>query len=387
MKTKERDVLYCGVDEEKIKNSNPKLNKEVLGYHHLYLTERHEIYKKKELQKLPAPWTEDEVLKNYRFTNIRRELDRESKWLVKKVSTNNELSLEDKFYNTLLFRAYNNSTTMEILGFPRKDIKNIDLESFRQIIENFSNENPKYVWYSSAFNQGGLKYAYAFPYVTADKPYLNQPKLRTPVIFKDGSKGTLEYREARDLESTGEVIEIVGLEKNIPMRMLHMVKYHANDDLFGRVMSANNQQEVYDTLRSVHGLANFLSYQIFVDLTYIEEFPFSENEFVISGPGCSRGIEMLFDDKDGMTDDECMFWLRDNIKKVWEENDLRYYPEELFDHLPEYDRVYNVMMLENSFCELSKLTKAKQESGRPRNTYKSRESILSNQIKTPIEEW
>jgi len=36
---------------------------------------RHDIYRRKELEKLPPPWTSDNILKNFKFCNIFRELD------------------------------------------------------------------------------------------------------------------------------------------------------------------------------------------------------------------------------------------------------------------------------------------------------------------------
>jgi hypothetical protein len=98
LKTKKDDLKFCGVDSEKIKSAKPTLNEEVLKYHHLYITERTEIYKKKEILKLPQPWTEDEVFLKYRFTNVRRELDRESKWLIQNVYYS-ELSTNQKHQN------------------------------------------------------------------------------------------------------------------------------------------------------------------------------------------------------------------------------------------------------------------------------------------------
>ena len=83
------------------------------------------------------------------------------------------------------------------------------------------------------------------------------------------------------------------------------------------------------------------------------------------------GLGFLFTDKDGMTDEECLFWVRDNIGesfktilgKPWD-------PYKLFSDLPEADRCLNVMSLENCFCELSKYIRAKTGTGRPRKKYK-----------------
>lgn len=373
MKNKTDDIPYCGVRKEVIDRAKPKLDLEELKIHHIYLTERHEIYKKKEIEKRPqSEWTEDEVFQKFKFTNVRRELDRESKWLIKNVTSNENLVLEEKILWCMLFRTWNKSATFEKLGLPNSlDILNfgeLDMERMRTIINKEMLGDPKYVWYTSAFNCGGIKATWAMPHI---KGMYECTSSNVLVKVEDGDEILeMTWREAKDLKKERPEIVIQGVETNMPMRMLHLINFVRNTDMVQRIITAKDQKTAYEIIKEVDGFSNFLGYQIFVDLTYIDDFKFSENEFTISGPGCSRGIDMLFLDKCGMTHEECLFWLRDNIEKVWKENDLDYYPEELFDHLPEYDRCYNVMMFENSFCEHQKNSKARKGTGRPRNTYK-----------------
>lgn len=133
-------------------------------------------------------------------------------------------------------------------------------------------------------------------------------------------------------------------------------------------------EEVYKVLCTVPGISAFLGYQIFVDFTYMDEFPFSENEFTVAGPGCQKGLDSIFLDTDGMTPEECLFWLRDNLDWLFTERlGLEWSPEKLFQDLPKYDRYMNVMSLENCMCEFSKYMKVKHGLGRPRKTYKPQE--------------
>jgi hypothetical protein len=106
--------------------------------------------------------------------------------------------------------------------------------------------------------------------------------------------------------------------------------------------------------KNIPGAGDFIAYQIFVDLTYINEFPISENEFTICGPGCKRGIDYLFDDKDGMSYTECIFWLRDHQEEIFKEIDPNFSFKKLFNNLPEEDRFWSVMSIENCMCELQK---------------------------------
>ena len=77
-----------------------------------WMVERENIRLKREAG-LPAPWTEDKILRDYKFCNVRREDDKNSKWLIKNIAENSTLSLVNKVTNIICARMYNNLTTME----------------------------------------------------------------------------------------------------------------------------------------------------------------------------------------------------------------------------------------------------------------------------------
>lgn len=334
MKTKEADIEYCGVNRRKIQEAHPEIDPENLSHLYNFIRRRYNIHLRKDVIGDPAPWTKDPVLQKFRFTNVRREHDRESRWLIQNISTNPNLSYEDKLLNSILFRLYNKHQTSELIGMPIhfSDNKNWDPEKYRHLFEDAVKANPKVVFFTGAFNTGGLKRAL--------KWYL--PK---------GTPGN-----------------------SMEMRVLYFMDSIISSDLIDRVKSSQTQREVFENLRSCMGIGEFLGYQIFVDMTYIPEFPFSENEFTVAGPGCKLGIDFLFKDRDGMTYEECLFWVRDNLERMFNEClgkpwDCR----KVFWDLPEEDRCFNVMSLENCFCELSKYIRATTNTGRPRKKYKQME--------------
>ena len=331
MKTKPADQLFCGVRKKVIQNAHPTINEENL--HHLYnfIRRRYNIHLKKDVLGKPAPWTKDPILQEFRFTNIRREHDRESKWLISHISTNPELTYEDKLLNSILFRLYNKHQTSELIGMPIKfsEYENWDPEQYRHLFEEAIKKDPHRVFFTGAFNTGGLKRALKW-YLPKDTP-----------------------------------------DNSMEMRVMCFVKYLLNSTMIDDIKAAKNQKEVFTTLSSCMGIGGFLGYQMFVDMTYIPEFPFSENEFTIAGPGCRWGIDYLFDDKDGMTYEECIFWVRDNLERLFHEVLGKEWDcKKIFWDLPEEDRCFNVMSLENCFCELSKYIRAVTETGRPRKKYK-----------------
>lgn len=328
MKNKPADTLYCGVNKKRIKKAQPVLNERNLLYLYNFIKRRYVIHLRKDVLKKDPPWTTDQVLRDFRFTNIRREHDKESKWVIEHITSNPELSYEDKLLNVILFRLYNKHETAELISMPFKFSETPDWnpEWYRSLFEATLVEDPKRVFFTAAFHTVGMK-------------------------------NTLK-------KVTGE--------SYAPMRILKFIKILINEGLVDDIKACTNQQEVYQTLTDYNGIGRFLAYQFYVDMTYIAEFPFSENEFTVAGPGCVMGLNYLFEDRDGMSYEECLFWLRDNLDRLFvEELGKDWDAKRVFWDLPEEDRCFNVMSLENCFCELSKYIRAKDGTGRPRKRYKA----------------
>lgn len=341
LETKQRDVLYCGVDRDKIRNAHPALDTKVLVELRTFIEERYTIHVRKDIKGHCPPWTSDPILMNYKFTNVFREDDRVSRNLIQLVSKNTSLIYEEKVLNTFLLRAWNNYHTFEAFGGPWRAQYIYNgawlKDQVRPIYEKIMRKDPDRKWFSAAYNQGGLKTSY--------KSYMD----------KNGT---------------------ISIEDNMPLRIFHIGCALYYKDIFNRLNAAKNQNEAYEIIKELPGFASFMAYQIFVDLTYIDEFPFSENEFTVAGPGCKNGLNALFLDFDGMTYEEALFFIRDNIdnlfnllyisgdyKKPWK-------PEKLFKDRPVNDRKLNIMSLENCFCELSKYHRTIAGTGRPKQKYK-----------------
>lgn len=337
MRIKPRDKLYCGVNRALIRAANPKYNLENMQRFYDFVTERYKIHLHKDVLNKEAPWTNDGVLQQYKFCNVRREHDRQSQYIIKNISTNPCLSLEDKIVNSFYFRAWNNWDTMKDLGGPwaAKDLYSSQMkQQIRPIYQELATEDPDRKWWSSAYNQGGTKQAWRYP----------NPN------------------------------EKINKEYDIPLRVFHIGPWLKEHNTVEKLLNANDQKVAFEAIKEIQGFADFLAYQVFVDLTYIKEFPFSENEFVIAGPGCKKGLDYLFDNYDGMSPEEALFWLRDNVdhifSKIMAPNGQYWDPRELFIDLPEYDRCLNIMSLENCMCELAKYIRTIEGTGRPRVKYK-----------------
>lgn len=327
MKNKPADVPYFGVDEEKIKNSYPILSEKNMAHLYTFITERYKIHLKKDVEKLPPPWTDDPVLMDFKFTNVRREHDKTTKFLLNMLEEHKYDSYASKIMNIIVFRLFNKIETSKLLGWV--DFRNFNESKYRNRLQEAEKD---FVYFTNAFYTTGMRQGFASSY----------------------SNETFE-----------------------PIRILRGCN-HNKYILMSCIRHATNPQQIMDTLKKLKGIGNFLAYQMFVDFTYLEDFPWSENEFVVAGPGCKKGLDYIFEDRDGMNYEESLFYLRDNIEEYMNAissdyiEDVDFDPEKLFSDLPEYDRHMNIMSLENCMCEISKYIRAIEGTGRPKNKYKGR---------------
>jgi len=338
------DVRWCGVSEGKIRRARPVFNEEVIRYLYDWMTERHLIFKRKNAGE-PAPWTTDPVLLQWRFCNVRRELDRESRALIERIVKNPDLCYRAKVLNCIWFRLFNKQETFEILGpLKLEDFAALHavprvFQHYKERFEEYRRSHPSYQFFTNAFHTRGLLAQWKQP-----------PQLNGGEVASDNE------------------------------RMLYMIDHIYSSGLLAKIAVTADpsyvkpgltQSDVFNTLCTIRGIGSFLAYQMFVDFTYIAEFPFSENEFTVSCPGCKAGLSKLFDDRAGMSDEELLFWLRDSLEAAFNSRNLPFNQHELFDDLPEDCARLNVMCLENAMCELSKYTRVRQDAGTPRVRYEA----------------
>lgn len=302
-----------------------------------YVVERNRIYKNKEILNRPRPYSDDPIFRQYRFTNVKRWQDRESRWLIRNICMNPDLSYRDKIIDCILFRSWNKSKTMEILGGPwrEEDLCRLDDGAMRDRIAEFSKMNPDYAWYTGAFNTGGFK-------------RLN--------------------RDLRFLGKTGSDSE----ERCIPFRVFILYKKAERNEIFRKIESERDPVAVYSLLLSIDGFASFLAYQVFVDLTYIPESPFSEDDLFVAGPGCKKGMSYLTDiDMESIKNkkliEDLAVLIHDDQDEIF--RGCGYSLDDEFDYLPARYRSLTYMDIENIFCEFSKISKVWEHTGRPRVRY------------------
>lgn len=94
-----------------------------------FIYDRQEIWHRRNVLKLPAPWSTDEILRNYRFCNVYRELDGGTLALTKYL-TDESISVGKKLFNIVAYRFFNRRDTIENLFGGLLDPENFDFEAF-----------------------------------------------------------------------------------------------------------------------------------------------------------------------------------------------------------------------------------------------------------------
>jgi hypothetical protein len=211
----------------------------------------------------PGPWTEDPILREFKFCNVFRAADRVSQYMIQDVCYHDEpCTPEDRLFQIVAFRTFSKTATWhtvrDVLGrFPALD----DLAdgAFTHALDQARQRN------------GGL-YTGAFILCATDA-YGQSAKHRNHVeLFR------------------------------------HMFLH---DQLGTKLLEATTLREVYGLLHSYPLMGDFMSYQTTIDLNYCALLDFSENEFTQAGPGALRGIKKCFEDLGDYTPAEVVLWMTD----------------------------------------------------------------------------
>ena len=235
--------------------------------------ERQEVWYKRFILKEERPWTEDVFLANNKFTNVYRELDRNTQYQIENVykKENNKKQL---LWKILFFRFFNSPEFFEFIKGSKKsfegiipDYEDFDSDELKRLMDQFRavKGNP--------FTNAYLTNSLACPGKTRDECF----------AFK----------------------VIPSLHKLVPELLKMFVKMKNPSDLIKLIL----------TLPSV---SDFMAHEFYQDLTYSERYSgirfmkFDQNDYTNVGPGAEIGIRLIFPSLSNMKDkEEAIHILRD----------------------------------------------------------------------------
>jgi len=260
-----------------------------------FTVERQNIFFKK-LRGQPGPWTEDLILKEYKFTNAYRAADRVSQYLIKNVIYRGDQAPEELFFRIILFKLFNRIDTWELLEKHLGGIRYADY-SFE-----------KYDRVLSAAQSGGKRIfsgAYIMP------------------------SGCAQYKNSKKHRS-----------------YLKLVEKMMCDALPSHLVEADSMFKAFELLRSYPMIGDFLAYQYVIDINYSEMTSFSEMEFVKAGPGAKAGIRKCFEDSGGLSEEDIIRYVTEHQEEEFLRRDMK------FQTL--WGRTLQLIDCQNLFCEVDK---------------------------------
>jgi 5-hmdU DNA kinase-like protein len=247
---------------------------------------------------MPAPWTEDPVLARHRFTNVYRAADRVSQFLIREVIYGDGRSRapRETLFRVMLFKLFNKIETWQLLEqrLGKLAWDSFDFKAYDQVL-------------TRAMAHGTKLYSAAY--------------IIPPVKWLNGD----------GVKHRGH---------------LHLVQTALTGDLPDALPQARSLQQVFSMIKQLPSFGDFLAFQLAIDLNYSTLIDFSEDSFVVAGPGARDGIAKCFENA-------CEFAAEDIICFMYDRQDREFERLNLpFQSL--WGRPLQLVDCQNLFCEISK---------------------------------
>lgn len=260
-----------------------------------FAVRRQEMYVSR-LSGARAPWTTDPILREHRFTNAYRVLDRVSQYLLAHVIPAGPDDPDEVFFRVLLFKLFNKIET----------------------------------WEAVAAATGGTPRWKAFDADTIDR-----------VLAQERAAGRRIYSAAYIMPAASR---FEGRWKHTTH--LGLLAWMIASGLPRRVAAAPTMGAAFSLLRDVPSFGDFLAYQLVTDLNYSNLCDFDEMEFVQPGPGARDGIAKCFSSLGDYSEADAIRWIAESQQEQFATRGLS------FPSL--WGRPLQLIDCQNLFCEVDK---------------------------------
>lgn len=277
-----------------------------------FAAERHRIFTMR-LRGLQPPWTDDEILGSYRFTNTFRASDRVSQYLIRNVTYRGDPSAREVFFRTILFKLFNR------------------IETWRGLMERLGEPH------SGEWTTARLSKALDASFRCGQRLY------SAAYIMPCASENPRGERKHE-----GHV--------RLMAKMLE-------DRAYDRFFSAASLETATAVLRAYRGLGAFLSFQFAIDLNYSSAGRFDEMDHVVPGPGARDGLKKCFSSFGELPEADVIRWTAERQTQECEARGI--------DPITLWGRPLQLVDIQNVFCEVDKYSRVRHpdvqgHSGRTR---------------------
>jgi len=311
------------------------LDEDALDLFWRFITERQQVWYRRIVEEQQPPWTDDDILEEYRFTNVYRELDPGTQYVIQYI-LEADASRQDKIFNVMLYRLIGRLETHDFLGFQSLD--DFDAAEFEA-----------------------------------------QLKHRRDHLEETVFTGAYMVSGYNQMGSSDKVENVTALFDELT----------ADPEFFDQVLTADSLEDAYDQIRAQNGFGNFLSYQVLVDLLYPVDaydgesvLPFSPDDWSSPGPGAQKGLKQLVTEFNGFDRLAVMRWLRQHQQEEFDRLGLDF----PFLETEEGDRLeLSLANIQNCLCEFYKYHKILHSNGRARRCFRDSEARSGKELRSIYE--
>lgn len=277
--------------------NRPRPRTEVYDIYWRFAFERHRVFEAR-ASGAPGPWTDDPILRTYKFCNAYRAADRVSQYLIREVCySEQDDTPHDRLLQIVAFRTFSNIQTWEFLKATLGRSPTVeDLRDGR---------------FEAALNAAkaanGKLYTGAFILCATNAYGRNLKHLNHIELFSD---------------------------------------MFVKNSLADQILEAPTLKAIYELLHEYPLMGDFMSYQIAIDINYSHLVDFSENDFTQPGPGALRGIAKTFIDTGNLSPSDVVMWMVDRQEQAFEKLELDFHGL--------WGRPLQAIDVQNLFCETDK---------------------------------
>lgn len=345
---------------EDLPNETLEVSEEHLFKFFATMIERQKIWWNRVVLKRPAPWTNNLILRDYKFTNVYRELDRNSQWQIHNIIQDENLDFKNLVWKMMVFRFFNNPDTFTF----SKEGKVLKRDLFLgDAVDPIS---------ASSLGSAGIPNWEDY-----------DEELFARFIAGIRASGQNPYTKAYLINSkagNGRRDDVY-CHKVIPTLHARM------DKIVDLIRTAERPEDLIKELNSLPAVANFISHEFYQDLTYIaiynkrwgKEFRFTQDDYTNVGPGASVGIRLIFPSLKSREQVSGIYKLRDMSERVLRsvedtiQEKMRYVRWD-YDSQKYVECEHNLTLhqIEMWLCEYQKYWKMQIGNGKQRSMFKPR---------------
>ena len=252
------------------------------------MVERQNIWYKRVVEGLSKPWTDDEIMRTYHFTNVDRKLDRMTLFYIDNVLTKLEDNYESKKFlilNTFIFRLFLRVETWESMGYIYPETWEEDWERAKEGVRKRRADGET---------------------IFTDAYFVNDLKSANP----------------DKANSSNKVENAICLIQYIIDNLEEIADFVFDTD--------NNMESVVNYLTRIPAIGLFNAYENCLDFAMVKQM--TEIDFVYwtadywinVGPGCKKGIDYIFENKGNMTYENIVFFVMSVYKSEFKRLGLEY---------------------------------------------------------------